>query len=104
MTRTWRQVAAPIIFNVLRETEGRSEREIRKALRAAYPFGERKHFPYKTWLDEIRHQRGMRKTIAPDPRQMVLLSIDTRSPFTFLDPCPCSPLPARNPSHRPCTR
>lgn len=24
-----------------------------KALRDAYPFGERKHWPYKVWLDEV---------------------------------------------------
>lgn len=34
--------------------------ELRKALRAAYPFGERKHWPYKVWLAEIQRQVGRR--------------------------------------------
>lgn len=51
---TWRDRASPIIREVLRQTRGKSEKEIRKALVAAYPFGERKYWPYKVWLDEIR--------------------------------------------------
>ena len=50
---------------------GKAEKEIKKALREAYPFGERKYHPYKIWLDEIKVQMGKRKfghkpTIEPE--------------------------------------
>ena len=55
---TWRAQATPIIERVLKETEGKPEHDIRVALYEAYPFGPRKHHPYKIWLDEIKRQRG----------------------------------------------
>lgn len=80
----WRRKAAPIIADVLAATAGRPEHEIRAALRAAYPFGQREHHPYRIWLDEIRVQTGRRRLSgrqsvmqgrppeAPDPRQTEL--------------------------------
>ena len=57
---TWRQLAAPIIAKVLSQyPEDCPER--RKALREAYPFGPRAHWPYKAWLAEVAHQTGRRK-------------------------------------------
>lgn len=61
MAKNWRDYARPIIQQVLKETAGKPEKEIRQALIDAYPFGERKYHPYKIWLDEIRVQRGLRK-------------------------------------------
>lgn len=58
---SWRDYAAPIIAKVLKENKGKTEKEIKKALFDAYPFGERKYHPYKIWLDEIKVQRGKRK-------------------------------------------
>ena len=55
---TWRDIAKPIIAKVLYENAGCSEKQIRKALREAYPFGERAMWPYKVWLDEIKRQTG----------------------------------------------
>ncbi len=66
---SWRDKARPIIGTILRDLAGADEAEIKKALRDAYPFGERRYHPYKIWLDEIRLQRGLRKTQEPDPRQ-----------------------------------
>lgn len=57
----WRDYAAPIIAKVLKENRGKPEKEVRKALKEAYPFGERKYHPYKIWLDEIKVQTGKRK-------------------------------------------
>lgn len=54
----WRKRAAPIITKVLEENKGKSEAEIRLALREAYPFGPRQYHPYKIWLDEIKRQTG----------------------------------------------
>lgn len=72
---SWRDSARPLIAAVLVETNGQSEKEIRKALRAAYPWGPREHHPYKIWCDEIKRQRGLKPklgTRAPDPRQLAL--------------------------------
>ncbi len=86
MLSHWRRKAAPIIADVLAAMAGRPEYEIRAALRAAYPFGTRKHHPYKIWLDEIRVQTGRRRltgrqrvmqgrpTEPPDPRQVELFA------------------------------
>lgn len=68
MRSSWREYARPIIQAVLRETAGQSEREIRKALIEAYPFGERAMHPYKMWLKEIAVQRGRIKP-AKAPRK-----------------------------------
>ncbi len=54
----WRSLAAPIVAAVLEETKGQTEKEIRKALREAYPFGDRVNWPYKAWLKEVHIQRG----------------------------------------------
>lgn len=70
MSKTWRDMARPLIVQVLKESEGKSEKEIRKALKDAYPWGERRYHPYKIWLDEIKVQRkgrqfGKKNNIAP---------------------------------------
>jgi hypothetical protein len=58
---SWREAAKAIIQEVLKETNGRTEKKIRKVLTEAYPFGARQYHPYKIWLDEIKVQRGKRK-------------------------------------------
>ncbi len=55
-TMTWRQMAAPIIAAVIAEHKAAGERAVRRALRDAYPWGERENHPYKVWLDECRKQ------------------------------------------------
>lgn len=55
-TVTWRDIARPIIYQVLKDTAGWEYKEIRRSLRDAYPFGERKYYPYKVWCDEINRQ------------------------------------------------
>lgn len=59
--RTWRDVARPIIEKVLKECKGMDEEIVRGELRRAYPFGARRCFPYKVWLDEIKIQMGKKK-------------------------------------------
>ena len=58
---SWRDEARPIIAKVLAEHADASLQEKRAALREAYPFGERKHFPYTVWCDECRIQLGLKK-------------------------------------------
>lgn len=61
MKSHWREQARDVIRKVLTENEGKSDKEIRKALREAYPFGERQYHPYKIWLDEVALQTGKKK-------------------------------------------
>ena len=61
MSKSWRDIARPIIADVLQNTNGMDEHTIKKALYDAYPFGERQYHPYKIWLDEIKVQRKMRR-------------------------------------------
>ncbi len=78
---SWRDSARPIIARVLAETRGQDERAIRKALRAAWPFGPYGMYPLKIWRDEIRRQLkprsnpvvlDMKKPRVPDPAQLPL--------------------------------
>ena len=62
MRNTWRDHIRPIIAAVLAENKGKDQATIRKALKDAYPFGERKYHPYKIWLSEIRNQLGKGKS------------------------------------------
>lgn len=55
---TWRDWAAAIITEVLKSTAGQTEKGIKKALKDAYPFGERSNHPYKIWCDELKRQRS----------------------------------------------
>jgi hypothetical protein len=56
----WRRKAAPIVAKVLAENKGKTEKELRAALKVVYPFGERKYHPYKIWCDEVRRQLGLK--------------------------------------------
>ena len=74
---SWRRHARPIIARVLKETQGQDEQAVRKALKEAYPFGERKYWPYKVWCDEVQRQMHKRRQrdrrgriVVPDPNQM----------------------------------
>jgi len=54
----WREIAAPIIYEVIERYSDSDMRTLRKALRDAYPFGDRKYHPYKIWCDEMKRQLG----------------------------------------------
>ena len=57
----WRDICRPIIQKVIKENKHLGEKAVRKALYNAYPFGERRMYPYKVWLSEIQFQLGNRK-------------------------------------------
>ena len=78
---SWREVAAPIIARVLSETAGQDEKTIRRALRDAYPFGERSMHPYKVWCDEVARQRGIVKMTALRRRQLAQIEAMNASLF-----------------------
>lgn len=67
---TWREISARIVYDVLEKTKGQEPKAIRKALKEAYPFGEREMHPYKVWLAEIKRQtRGKYSTRKQEPIQ-----------------------------------
>lgn len=51
---SWRTAARTAIAAVLEEHRTASLVERRRALRRAYPFGERRGWPYRVWLDEVK--------------------------------------------------
>lgn len=56
----WRVGARQVIAQVLRETTGQDYGAVRAALRDAYPFGERRRYPYKVWCEEVN--QALRET------------------------------------------
>lgn len=74
-SKTWREIARPLIAEVIRDNRDKSEKEIKRALREAYPWGERAMHPYKIWCDEIKVQMGKKKfkQKPDDPNQIKLL-------------------------------
>jgi hypothetical protein len=53
-TSYWRRRAQTVMLGVIEETQGQPFAAIVAAVDRAYPFGLRKHHPYKIWLDERR--------------------------------------------------
>ena len=81
MSQSWRERAAPIITRVLAETAGADEKTIRRALKAAYPFGQRSMHPYKIWCDEVQRQRGIVKMTKLRRRQLAQIEAMNASLF-----------------------
>ena len=52
----WRPHAAKVIAEVIARVGRDDMKALENAIRAAYPFGERKHHPYKIWCSEVRAQ------------------------------------------------
>ena len=65
MNKTWRQIAAAHIANVVQENPDADERELRKLISDAYPFGERAYYPYKAWLAAVKDFLGKRARRQP---------------------------------------
>lgn len=62
---TWRDKARPIIARVIADIGTDDRRKLRRELRKAFPWGERKMHPYRIWCHEIRVQLGeLRRTRA----------------------------------------
>lgn len=67
MKSYWRERCKDIIAKVL--SKGLDPKEERKAFIKAYPFGERKRWPYKVWLDEIKRQKGLKRSLYPERKK-----------------------------------
>lgn len=52
MDSAWRLRARMVIANVVATVGRDDEKALRRALRDAYQFGPRRHWPYKCWLRE----------------------------------------------------
>jgi len=58
---TWRYRAASTIRDTLAGLPADAdENAVRRALRDAYPFGQREMHPYKVWCEEVRHALNLR--------------------------------------------
>jgi len=78
MSKTWRDIARPIIQDVIRKHPGFDNKELKKLISKEYPFGARQYHPYKIWLDEIKVQLkeknfGKKNTV-PDKNQQFLIN------------------------------
>jgi len=61
MNQTWRDIASPIIAEVIEKIGRENPKLVRKELLKHYPFGEKEMWPYKVWCDEIKRQLGEKK-------------------------------------------
>lgn len=74
----WSDRARPVIEDTLAALPvGATEKECRRALRDAYPFGPREHHPYKVWCAECK--KALEKRFAPKvkptpPPELVFLA------------------------------
>ena len=50
----WRREARKVIQDLVVRYEGLADEDLRKVISAAYPFGERRLWPYKCWLREVK--------------------------------------------------
>lgn len=62
MASYWRVKSNEVITQVIAEVGCEDDKRLRKAISEAYPFGERKHWPYKVWLDEVKRVLDRRST------------------------------------------
>ena len=58
----WRIASREVIQEVIAANPNADEKALKKAISAAYPFGERAMLPYKMWLDEVKRALGHKKT------------------------------------------
>ena len=66
---SWRDVANGVIRKVLEEHKPITEKEARRLLREAYPFGQRAMHPYKIWCDAVN--KAMKKAYGVPPDQQL---------------------------------
>jgi len=59
MQPTWAMHAQAVIDRVLSQMPGANLAEKRRALHDAYPYGQRRHWPYKVWCRQVRISLGL---------------------------------------------
>lgn len=57
MSLSWRDSAMEVMYTVYAEQSnaGANPQQIADAIDQAYPFGERRHWPYKAWLSARKY-------------------------------------------------
>lgn len=50
----WKNIANEVIAQVVRDVGTDDELALKQALSKAYPFGERRMYPYKVWCQQVR--------------------------------------------------
>lgn len=87
----WRRQAIPVIRAVIERERLSDPAALRRALRAAYPWGPRRYHPYRIWCDEVRRQLGTgRYAGRPEQRQCRVMRREQGSPgqLSLLDMVP----------------
>lgn len=51
---SWDVISCRTIERVIRENQGADLKTLRKRISEAYPFGQRKYWPYKCWCREVK--------------------------------------------------
>lgn len=69
---SWEAESMQIIRNVLKDNEHSTESELKRALKDAYPFGERKHWPYKIWCGCVKRALAGRRLSETKPENSLL--------------------------------
>ena len=73
----WNVKSREVINTIIAEVGVEDEDALRKAILDAYPFGERRHHPYKVFLEEVKKTmtgiRLQKTRLRPAPVQMGLL-------------------------------
>lgn len=69
---SWEAESMQIIRNVLKDNEHSTESELKRALKDAYPFGERKHWPYKIWCNCVKRALAGRRLSETKPENSLL--------------------------------
>ncbi len=64
---TYRAKAFAVIQRVIDENAGKPAAEVRRAVRQAYPWGDRKNWPYKAWLQAQRELLARNGLARPKP-------------------------------------
>lgn len=77
----WRTQAFPVIRAVIEREGAEDLAALRRALRAAYPWGPRRYHRYRIWCDEVHRQLGTgRYAGRPERRQGHVVKVEPISP------------------------
>ncbi len=102
MCKSWRDIAKEVIEQVISATSTRPTQSyqfrVKAAIDAAYPFGQRKYYPYQVWIEEraaafyqlgiIKKPTNKRFSKAKSPPQQDLVSPGQLSLLELVPPIP----------------
>ena len=98
---TWYELAMRRIKETAETTDTDDVDELEKAIRAAYPFGERAHWPYKAWCRAVNDFMGERRKLAGKPKQGKEAPLD-ELPLFNVEIVGLMAVDYRNFDHAPC--